>query len=327
MTPPPTPHDPGAEPLDDDELAVHAVLDGEATADERRRVARDPRLRARLEELRATAAAVAATPPAAEADLDRVRATAIAALATDPHADADEDADADADARVGPSDDDPGGPADGGDEEAAGDPAVVPLTTRRPRRLPPLPAVAAVVLVLLVVGVGLIATGRGDDGDTSATQTAAESRAGDATEEAGDATSDGAASPEADAAASTTLPEGTRTFASDDDLRVVLQDVDPTSLDALAPPPAADDPGGAGAGEATASAAETEDGARCGSVLQASDSAIGEVQAAALVDVDGTTLLVLSTPVEATAERPASTRLTVLEAESCVPRFAVQRDP
>ncbi|WCO67096.1 hypothetical protein PO878_21645 [Iamia majanohamensis] len=326
MTPPPTPDDPGAEPLDDDELAVHAVLDGEATADERRRVARDPRLRARLEELRATAAAVAPTPPAAEADLARIRATAIAALATDPAAEADDGEVDDADAAGVAADDDPGGPSDG-DEEPAGDPAVVPLTTRRPRRLPPLPAVAAVVLVLLVVGVGLIATGRGDDGDTSATQTAAESRADEATEEAGDATSGGAASPEADAAPSTTLPEGTRTFASDDDLRVVLQEVDPTSLDALAPPPPADDAGGSDAGDATASAAETEDGARCGSVLQASDSAIGEVQAVALVEVDGTPLVVLSTPVEATAETPASTRLTVLEAASCVPRFAVQRDP
>lgn len=321
MTPPPTPEDPDAAPLDADELAVHAVLDDEATPDERRRVARDPRLRARLEEVRAAAAAVAAPPPAAEADLARIRATAVAALGTDPAAGDDEPGTGDEGAGTGD-----GG---GGPDQTAGDPTVVPLTARRPRRLPPLPAVAAVVLVLLVVGVGLIATGRGGDGDASADggQTAAESQAGGADEEsADDAAGSGAASPEAGTAPDTPLPEGTRTFASDEDLRVVLQDVDPTSLDALAPPPAGDS-GEAGAGDAAASAAETEDGARCGKVLRASDSAIGPVQAAALVEVDGTPLLVLSTPVAATAEAPASTRLTVLEAASCVPRFAVQRDP
>jgi hypothetical protein len=41
--------------------------------------------------------------------------------------------------------------------------------------------------------------------------------------------------------------------------------------------------------------------------------------------VDDQEVLVMSNPVSATPEAPASTRLTVFEPTSCTPLFAVQR--
>ena len=77
MTPADPPADPPVDPDDaddaddavdreptDDELAVHAVLDGEATATQRRRVAGDPSLRARVTEMKAVVDQVAAPPQA-----------------------------------------------------------------------------------------------------------------------------------------------------------------------------------------------------------------------------------------------------------------------
>ncbi len=317
MTPSEPPADDLAQSdLDPDELAVHAVIDDEATAEERRRVARDPRLRARLEELRATAAAVSMTPdPPADGALDRIRTAALAAL--------DEDHEASLDDAL----DEPGAPPpsvpDADPEEDDEASTVISLSPRRSRRsLPPLPVVAAVVAVLMVVGVALIAIGRGGD------QSADSATAGDsaAVEESAPAPGDGggdATSAQEDHA--TGAANGIPVFAADDDLRIVLQDIDPITLAALRPSEASDSP------EATTTAGGgqggDEGGARCGDVLRASDAAIGPVQAAARTEVDSVEVVVLSTPVAATESAPATTRLTVLEAESCVPRFAVQRDP
>lgn len=319
-----TPTDPIPDDLDADELAVHAVLDDEANAEERRRVARDPRLVARLEALRATATAIGTTPaPAADDALSQLRARALMAL--------DEPAATDADEPPPPID-----PGDAPEDEARTAPPnpATPITTRRPRRsLPPFPAVAAVVLVLLAIGVALVASGlsSGEDSASQGDATAAADGGGSATgSEENDA-------PAAEAAPTTTGPAGRGSesgdaapdrgavvvFPDDDALRIVLQDIDPATLDPLSPSaasasPDSDEPLGFDL-DAAAS--------RCGTVLEASDAAIGPIQAAALVDVDGVAILVLSTPVAATERAPASTRLTVLEAESCVPRFAVQRDP
>lgn len=63
----------------DDELAS-SYLDHEATPAEAARVEDDPRLMARVKEMRAAIAFVATPPPLPEADLNRIRATAVAAV-------------------------------------------------------------------------------------------------------------------------------------------------------------------------------------------------------------------------------------------------------
>jgi hypothetical protein len=63
----------------DDEL-VSSYLDHEATPAEVARVDGDPRLMARVEQMRAAVSLVATPPPLPLADLDRIRATAIAAF-------------------------------------------------------------------------------------------------------------------------------------------------------------------------------------------------------------------------------------------------------
>ncbi len=63
----------------DDEL-VSSYLDHEATPAEVARVEGDPRLMARVEEMRAAISLVATPPPLPQADLDRIRATAVAAF-------------------------------------------------------------------------------------------------------------------------------------------------------------------------------------------------------------------------------------------------------
>jgi hypothetical protein len=170
-------------PPDDD--LVSAVLDDEATPEERARVAADPRLQARLEELRAASAFVATPvepPPAGAAD--RAVATAIAGR-------------------------------DRSDEVTA---AVVPL---RPWRDPRHILAAAAVLVFLV-GIGALlsqADWGGDDsgsgGDAALTADTGGSDESSGGAEAGDATAE--ESPDAFALAHLGA------VADDDELRLALE--------------------------------------------------------------------------------------------------------
>jgi hypothetical protein len=307
----PRPPDPDGPEPDEAEAAVHAVLDGEAAPDQQRLVARDPALRARLEEMRRVAAVVGTAPePAPAAELDAIRAKALAAL--------DEDADH-AEEAPAPS---PGHASAGTGTGGPG--TVVPMARRRPRRLPPLPAVAAVVLVLLAIGVGLILTD-GKGGDLEAGRSA--TLDGGASEDAGaeleeeDAPSAEGSADQAPAVAFDA--DIAFVFESEDELRTALENVDPATLADLAP---AAGTSGREFGDARAAAdyAAADEVQRCADVLYSTDPAIQPVQAAAPVILAGQQYLVLSTPVAATEDRPASTRLYVVGAFDCAGRFAVQ---
>ncbi len=298
---------PPDEDLDADDEAVLAVLDDTATADQRRRVARDPVLRSRLAAQRAAAEAVAApVAPLSDTTSHRLRIAALAAL----------DA-----------------PVDEGDAAAPGEdaddsPVVVPLPPRRPaRKLPPLPAVAAVVLLLIGVGLALILSDRsGGDltAERSTADAAAEEQARDLGEDAAtgglpasepDAThsDDGAeAAPNADASSAAELPR----YPDEAALREALEDIDPLTLQS---------PTNSTAGNALEQERSLEQAAFCDEGLQAVLPELGPTQASLLVLVDDREVLVISNPVAATAQTSASTRLTALDARSCTPLFGVQR--
>ncbi|HEX7132142.1 MAG TPA: hypothetical protein VF228_06170, partial [Iamia sp.] len=233
--PPGTPFDDG--PLDDDTLAVHAVVDDEATAEQRRRVARDPELVAEVAELRATVAAVAAPvdPPSADvlADIRRRALDALDEAAPDPEAEASEEA-------VSPP------PAPVRDLGAA--------RARRTRSLPPLSAVAAVVVLLVLVGVGLLVAGTEggseDSADAGSSETLSEASGsgGDATESADDADGaltaggeleDGAANDSGGRPSDETVDEllarSTASYDDEEDLLDELRRTDPDGLDLAGP--------------------------------------------------------------------------------------------
>lgn len=188
MTLPPHPDLPSDdEELDAAEVAVHAVLDGEADAEQRRRVASDPLLLARLVELRAVAERVATPPtPLPPALFDRLRAVALDRLHEEEGPNGAAPLPSDGDGRPSSSEDTERAPGAGDDVVIssaaradgmgpAGDDLapVRPLAPRRSRRatarrLPPLPAVAAVVIVLLALGVSLLLAGRDRDEDLTA---------------------------------------------------------------------------------------------------------------------------------------------------------------
>jgi hypothetical protein len=139
----------------DDELAT-ALVDGEATPEEQARLADDPALAARVEQLRAVRAMVGATPepPPAEAREQAIRA----ALAEAALAEAATSAPVAAGAGSGP---------------AAGSPPPLPpvdLDARRNRRRAWLPAAAAAA-VALVLGFGALGalSGRDQGNDDVAT--------------------------------------------------------------------------------------------------------------------------------------------------------------
>jgi hypothetical protein len=118
----------------DDEL-VSSYLDHEATPGEVARVEGDPRLMARVKEMRAAIAFVATPPPLPEAALDRIRATAVAAV---------------------------------GSETSASTAPVVDMATARIKRLERrnrILTVAAAVLLFggLIGGIGFLGTSEGDD--------------------------------------------------------------------------------------------------------------------------------------------------------------------
>jgi hypothetical protein len=157
----------------DDELAS-AYLDGEATRDEVAAVEASPSLRARVEELRAVAGAVATTPvdPAPE----DARETSIAAALA-----------------------------------AAGRFEITDLAAERARRRLRVLSIAAAVLVAIAIGAGLLTQVGGDDSTSTAAKTSASSSStaepGGAAG-AGAATADQAAAPEVSAFASTAMALG-----------------------------------------------------------------------------------------------------------------------
>jgi len=154
MTEPrPDPTDPPE--VDDTEAAFHAVLDREATAEQRRVVAREPDSAARLETLRDVRSRVGRVEAVAPGVLDGIRRAALDA--PDP-----------LDALDGIDGSDPAEPS--GAPLAAVPDGRASAPPRRRRRLLPLPAVAALVAGLVALGAVLIITdGRGDDADTAET--------------------------------------------------------------------------------------------------------------------------------------------------------------
>lgn len=334
-------------PLDDDTLAVSAVVDDEATPEQRRRVARDPELVARVGALREAVAAVAAPvePPPADV-LAALRARAL---------DAVDEAEAEAEA------------------EEASTPPPAPVRdlgaarARKARRLPPLPAVAAVVVLLVVVGVGLLVAGTsGKDEDIATTSadaggSAAEESGGDSGGEGGggdDAESATAGESELDEEFSTRpadevrdelLDQATASYASEEDLERELRRVDPEGLGlAGAPATSTEDgdgepatttttpaptttPESSGAGATDAQARQARAFAadpiatRCDDVLRSAEPELEPAVAAVLVDVAGVPVLVLTNPVEVSDQAPSGLRLTVLNAVDCSPRAAVLR--
>jgi hypothetical protein len=64
---------------------------------------------------------------------------------------------------------------------------------------------------------------------------------------------------------------------------------------------------------------------RCDDVQRSVESELEPATAAALVEVDGVPVLVLSNPVEVSDDAPSGIRLTVLNALDCSPRGAVLR--
>lgn len=350
MTPPD--HDPllDDEPLDDDTLAVHAVVDDEATPEQRRRVARDPALVAQVASLRAVVEAVAAPIDAPGEDvLAAIRARAIdTALADDP-----------VDEPPAPSPGPPPATAPAPAEPYAATPVrdLSRARARRARRLPPLPAVAAVVILLVLVGVSLLASGGSDDEDQADSGSSALTASGD---DASGGGSDGGGDTEG--AASETSPSGEfqRELLADavaryDDEQALLDELrrtDPEdlSLAGQVTTGAEDSPPSTAASttttpetngessETTTSVPDVELGGRdaeayaatpnvqrCDSVLRSAERDLGPVVAAVVVDLDGIPVLVLSNPIEATDDAPAGLRLTVLNAVDCAPRAAVVR--
>lgn len=334
---------PGPEPTDD-ELAVHAVLDGEATAAQRRRVAGDPGLRAQVTEMKLVVDQVAAPPQAPGEDVfEAIRAAAASHLG-DPEEildlrDGAEPAPPPPEVEPGPA---PGAPDDRTDADAT----VVPLDRPRRqnrRRWPALPAVAAAVLVLVALGVGLIVTAGDDDPQADFTAVgdaiephddagggSSEESAEDGADQESEGAADGETAPTTTAGPAASGDQGTgasdglapqASFPDDAALREVLQEVDPATLVL--------DPGPTGfesdqlAGNLRR--AGTTEVARCSTVLQSSDPAIGPAQAAIVVDLAGETVHVLSSPLAASDDGDAGTLLHVIDPVSCVPRFAVQR--
>ncbi|HEV7722243.1 MAG TPA: hypothetical protein VGO60_13210 [Iamia sp.] len=372
MTPPD--HDPLLDdgPLDDDTLAVHAVVDDEATAEQRRRVARDPRLVARVAEVRAAVAAVAAPiDPPSDAVLAALRRRALDALDEAPPA-----------AVAGPP------PSDEETSPAAGGPVrdISSAPTRRTRPLPPLPAVAAVVVLLVLLGVGLLIAGGSDPGEDTASRDAAggaaessatladdgqtesadeglngtgdDGAAADDPEDPDEATTSDSEGP-SDAAIEELLTAATARYSTEADLLTDLRRIDPDALtlsgsgttgtdeagngphwvvavrEWLAAAPVPEDGPTTTVAPATGS---TTDGAqmseafardpvatRCDTVQRSAEPGLGPATAAALVDLDGTPVLVLSNPVEISDRAPSGIRLTVLNALDCSPRAAVLR--
>ncbi|QYG95298.1 hypothetical protein HC251_24605 [Iamia sp. SCSIO 61187] len=322
-------HDPQLDdgPFDDDTLAVHAVVDGEATAEQRRRVARDPALVAQVAALRVVVDAVAepvAPPP------DDVLA-AIRARALDAAGPAAADEALPAEPLPAPAA--PRPPADLGAARA-----------RKARRLPPLPAVAAVVVLLVLVGVTLLVTATGDgDGDTgdlsAADATIGDEESSTAGRDEADAAEGGAGGGEASAedAPSTTAAAGaatdallalaTASFPSMADLEAAVRTVDPETLrfpadgtagSTTAPSPADDD-------LAAQAFASNPAATRCDTVLRAGEPDLEPAVAATIVDLAGTPVLVLTTPVPVSDDAPTGFRLTLLNAVDCSPRGAVLR--
>ncbi len=322
-------------PLDADDLAVAAVLDGDATAEQRRRVARAPELVGRLRAAEAAVAAVRGPLDGPGEDVfAALRARAVAAL--DEPARPSSTSEGDDDPTPTPAADDPGPVT-----EPAGGDDLATRRARRARRLPPLPAVAAVVILLVVVGIGLLVSDDRSSEDTASEATASADAGGSAADDASAAAEGGRPADEPLAAL---LARTTASFTDDDTLFEALRQVDPTTLDlaaaadGAAPSTAAPPPGDgrtattttgaattAGSGADGRVLAEDDDVLRCDSVMRSAEPELEPATAAVFVSVGGTPVVILSNAVPASEDGPATTRLTALNALDCSPRGAVQR--
>lgn len=277
-----------------DEL-VSAVLDGEATPEERRRVGADPALSARLGQFRTVADVLAQAPP--RLDQDQREALVTAAL--------------------------------GASEAPSPAPPVVLAARRasRARRFPPAGLVAAAVVVLMALGAVLILNGRNDHRSNSASRPTG---IGGATDEPGNQpnTKSGAFAPAPSAGQGTTKPVPSApfvgTFTQPEDLRTALKPLDPRTLQPQAPPvdsstsstPTTSGDTGTGPGVIQAQVG------RCDGVVRANEPGLGAPLAFALARVGQRIVIVISYPLAATPER---VREYAVDAGSCVPLLAVDR--
>lgn len=334
----PRPPEPETEPAETDppevdavEAAFHAVVDGEADAEQRRLVARAPDSAVRLEALRATREAVAAVPRAEPGTLDRMREAALASTtANDPWTVPDHGSPDSTEGDASTPD------GDAGDDEAAS--PVVPLAPRAARRRwPALPAVAALVAVLFALGVVLLVTD-GDGGDTAASR--GDSMASDEAQAAPDAGAD--LDIEATFGSAEDLPSALESATDPgrlSDLRAAggaTAEAAPSATDGAAtttgPASGTEAPtGGTSKDAAPTDAMDTPEevaahpsAARCDRAVRAVEKDLEPAQAAAVVEVDGQAMIVLSHPITG-ADGAAGVRLTVLDATSCVPKFGVIR--
>jgi hypothetical protein len=192
------------EPFRPDDDLVNAVLDGEATPDERARVLSDPDLRDRLDELtRVRDLIAAAVPPPDEATRDDNIRRAIAAGRRD------------------------------------GDERVVALRSRRPGV--PTWLAAAAVIVLLLAGGALLASVDGGDDDAASLSSGDESSGAGTEESAADAAEDAGGAATSDTVRADELARDLGVVADDDELRESLRlaldgDLDAFEDDEVEPP-------------------------------------------------------------------------------------------
>lgn len=285
----------------DDEL-VSAVLDGEATSEQRKRVDADPTLSARLQQFRATAE-VMAQPPAGLADDQRDTLMTAALGAANPST------------------------------LTAPPVALAARRATRARRWPPVGLVAAAVLVLVALGAALILTGRGDHRSTSAsrptgiggaTNESANDQAGEPRRAAE------AAPPSLGTGGATPLPPAAPSlgaFSNPDGLRAALKPLDPRTLQ----PVAAQAPVPDASTSATTTTASSTGGSsavseaqfrRCDGVVRANEAELGPPLAFAPARVEQRTVIVISYALAASADR---VRQYAVDATSCVPLLAIDR--
>lgn len=298
-------------PLDD--LDLSAILDGEASADVRDRLAQDPAAQARLDQLRSAQAALMAATVAAlpTTEVDELVAAALHAAGGQAPVVAEPEP----------------------EPVTTDDPLVTPLVSRRRKPVPPW-LVAAVVVVLVGLGITLVWDGRDDADDNFAFETVGQSirteeRSGEGT--AGDnapasemaeddisassPTEAGAATPDGDAAATTTAPTADRpglvelgTFEDADALRVTLRDSFPT---ATADTTTFDD--------TLAAAAD-----RCLAKVDGLFQTFGPPTATGTAVVAGEDVLVYELPYRTDDGRDTSLVMAVGE-QSCIPVLTFQR--
>lgn len=287
------------DPRADDGL-VSAVLDGEATDEDRSRVEADPALRQRLERFRAVAENVSTPPELPSADVfDAMRSTALGSAAS--------------------------GPADPSVPQPPPPPQLA--ARRRPRRRIELPSpalAAAVLIVLALIGVGLVV--RGSNG--SSRNTASSAKAGRQDErtasEAIDQTTTTSRAPLAGV-------QSLGTFANQVELTQALARLPLTTLRVADATAKTDGPGTTGAtssgGPSSPPAPSAAAVDRCDQVIRAVPGQhLGERRAVATAVLADRPVLVYSHPMLGPDGAATSkSLLSVADVETCRIFFAVQR--